>query len=168
MAIATIARKEGEGVFVLDASCRGGSRRWRDSDRCGACADRVWASSGGDHSGRIKTPGHCAARGLEPATQGRPDGRNFVRSARNGTLSQNGMLVSTGHAPPLASLLSSYPQAANVLFVGHQPDIGMLVTQVLGFELGFGTATIAAFESRSPSEWHFLWTHTPEDLLKKR
>jgi phosphohistidine phosphatase len=75
------------------------------------------------------------------------------------------MLTSTGHAPDLAALLRAYAGHESLLFLGHQPDIGMLVEQVLGFELGFGTATIAAFESKPPASWRFLWTHRPEDLL---
>ena len=80
---------------------------------------------------------------------------------------QDARLASAGHAPDLDALLKSYPQSESLLMIGHQPDIGMMVEQVLGFELGFGTATIAAFESRIPAGWRFLWTHRPEDLMKK-
>lgn len=75
------------------------------------------------------------------------------------------LLASTGRAPALALLLKAVPKSEHLLLIGHQPDIGMLVQQIMGFEFGFGTATIAAFESIPPASWRFLWTHRPEELL---
>jgi phosphohistidine phosphatase len=72
-----------------------------------------------------------------------------------------------GVAPNLRSILSTFPDVQALLLIGHQPDIGMLVAQVVGFELGFSPAALAVFESQSPQEdWHFLWTRRPEDLFK--
>jgi len=81
---------------------------------------------------------------------------------------QEEKLAATGHAPDLLDLLHAYSEAEHLLLIGHQPDIGMLVEQILGFELGFSTAAIAAFESRHPSGWKFLWTCRPEDLMKRK
>jgi len=75
------------------------------------------------------------------------------------------LLTSTGHAPNLELLLKAYPESEHLLLIGHQPDIGMLVEKIMGFEFGFGTATIVAFESRPPAPWRFLWTHRPEELM---
>jgi phosphohistidine phosphatase len=74
-------------------------------------------------------------------------------------------LAATGRAPDLAALLRADPHAQSLLLLGHQPDLGMLAAELLGFEFGFGTATIAAFESHSPPAWHFLWTLAPESLF---
>ena len=75
------------------------------------------------------------------------------------------LLASTGRAPHLRLLLKAVPESEHLLLIGHQPDIGMLVEQIMGFEFGFGTATIAAFASVPPASWRFLWTHRPEELM---
>jgi len=75
------------------------------------------------------------------------------------------LLASSGHAPPLPELLHLYVRAQGLLLIGHQPDLGMLAEQLLGFEFGFSTATMIAFKLQSPKVWKFLWTLMPENDL---
>jgi len=83
------------------------------------------------------------------------------------TLTKDPDLASTGHAPDLAALLKRHSGVQNLILVGHQPDIGMLVEQIIGFELGFGTAVLAGFESGAEQKWRYLWSLIPEDLFHK-
>jgi phosphohistidine phosphatase len=76
-------------------------------------------------------------------------------------------LSASGRAPDLEALLKRHSATESVLFLGHQPDVGMLVERLIGFELGFGTANLSAFESRPEEKWRYLWTLVPEDLFQK-
>ena len=76
-------------------------------------------------------------------------------------------LASSGNAPALEALLQAYPQAEHLLLIGHQPDLGLLAGRLLGFELGFGPATIAVFESSGSGAWRYLWTAVPENLFRQ-
>jgi phosphohistidine phosphatase len=80
---------------------------------------------------------------------------------------QEPLLASAGHAPDLTTILQRYVKVESLLLIGHQPDLGLLAAQFLGFEFGFGTATIAAFKSDPANGWRFLWTASPENLFRK-
>jgi len=85
-----------------------------------------------------------------------------------GSLQCDDRLASKGSAPDLNGLLATYRNVDSLLLLGHQPDIGMLVDQVIGFELGFSPAAVAAFESKVPAGWRYRWTRRPEDILEKK
>lgn len=76
-------------------------------------------------------------------------------------------LASSGHAPKLSAILGRHSTPDHLILIGHQPDLGMLVETLVGFEFGLSTAAVIAFESIPNQKWKHLWNLTPEDLLHK-
>ena len=74
-------------------------------------------------------------------------------------------IAATGYAPNLNALLQKFPGENTVIMIGHQPDIGMAVEQVMGFEFGFSPATLIAFEKKDSEPWRYLWMVKPEDTI---
>ena len=99
-----------------------------------------------------------------PFVRAHQTARIVAESLGTQRLELSALLASRGARPPIEPFLEKFSAEASLLFVGHQPDMGMLAAALCGASVPFSVATIAAFEWNPPDDAQLLWTLAPADL----